>query len=230
MKISCIIADDEPLSQDVLKQYIADTPQLQIYGVFDNAIQAMEFLAGKNVDLMFLDINMPKLSGINLVKSLVNPPLIVFTTAYPQFAVEGFELDAVDYLLKPFSFERFLKAVSKVAEKISMADKSDTGRNYILVKADKKLHRINLDEILYLESAGDYVKIFFTDQMVMVHDTLKNMVLSLPEPKFFRLHRSFLVAVGKISYIEGNQVKIGEVMVPVSPERKEELLRLIQDD
>jgi DNA-binding LytR/AlgR family response regulator len=226
MKITCIIVDDEPLSRDVLHKYIADTPQLELKATLDNAISAVDYLNQNQVDLVFLDINMPKLSGINLVKSLINPPLIVFTTAYPQFAVDGFELDAVDYLLKPFSFERFLKAVNKVSDKLSKTEIPE--QNYLVIKADKKLHRIRQDEILYFESAGDYVKIFFGDQMIVAHETMKNLEQTLPWEMFYRTHRSYIVALDKITFIEGNQLKIAEVMVPVSPDRKEELLGLIQ--
>jgi len=227
MKISCIIVDDEPLSRDVLIKYIADTPQLELRATLDNAIRAMDYLNQNEIDLVFLDINMPKLSGVNLVKSLVNPPLIVFTTAYPQFAVDGFELDAIDYLLKPFSFERFLKAVNKVSDKLSKTEKPE--QNYLVIKADKKLHRIKQDEILYIESAGDYVKIFFDDKMILAHETLKNLDQNLPSERFFRVHRSFIVAIDKIVFIEGNQIKIADTMVPVSPDKKEELLAMIQE-
>jgi len=228
MKISCIIVDDEPLSQDVLKKYIADTPSLTLMASFDNAIDAMEYLNRTKTDLVFLDINMPKLSGINLVKSMVNPPLIVFTTAYPQFAVEGFEMDAVDYLLKPFSFERFLKAVNKVIEKLTGNSGGQTEQKHLIIKADKKLHRIPEDDVLYFESAGDYVKIFFKDQMIITHETMKNLEQNLPSDKFYRVHRSFIVAINKIVFIEGNQLKIAEGMIPVSPDRKDGLLGLIE--
>ena len=227
MKISCIIVDDEPLSRDVLLTYIADTPQLEIKAVMDNAIHAMNYLNQNQIDLVFLDINMPKLSGINLVKSLVNPPLIIFTTAYPQFAIDGFELDAVDYLLKPFSFERFLKSVNKVSEKLSKTEMPE--QKYLVIKADKKLHRIRQDEILYFESAGDYVKIFFKDQIIMAHETMKNLEQTLPSEMFFRTHRSYIVALDKITFIEGNQLKIADVMVPVSLDKKEELLVMIKE-
>jgi len=227
MKISCIIVDDEPLSRDVLLTYIADTPQLEIKAVMDNAIHAMNYLNQNQIDLVFLDINMPKLSGINLVKSLVNPPLIIFTTAYPQFAVEGFELDAIDYLLKPFSFERFLKSVNKVSEKLSKTEMPE--QKYLVIKADKKLHRIRQDEILYFESAGDYVKIFFKDQIIMAHETMKNLEQTLPPEMFFRTHRSYIVALDKITFIEGNQLKIADVMVPVSLDKKEDLLVMIKE-
>ena len=227
MKISCIIVDDEPLSRDVLLTYIADTPQLEIKAVMDNAIHAMNYLNQNQIDLVFLDINMPKLSGINLVKSLVNPPLIIFTTAYPQFAIDGFELDAVDYLLKPFSFERFLKSVNKVSEKLSKTEMPE--QKYLVIKADKKLHRIRQDEILYFESAGDYVKIFFKDQIIMAHETMKNLEQTLPPEMFFRTHRSYIVALDKITFIEGNQLKIADVMVPVSLDKKEELLVMIKE-
>jgi len=227
MKISCIIVDDEPLSRDVLLTYIADTPQLEIKAVMDNAIHAMNYLNQNQIDLVFLDINMPKLSGINLVKSLVNPPLIIFTTAYPQFAIDGFELDAVDYLLKPFSFERFLKSVNKVSEKLSKTEMPE--QKYLVIKADKKLHRIRQDEILYFESAGDYVKIFFKDQIIMAHETMKNLEQTLPSEMFFRTHRSYIVALDKITFIEGNQLKIADVMVPVSLDKKEDLLVMIKE-
>jgi len=228
MKISCIIVDDEPLSQDVLLKYIAEMPQLEVKAVLDNAIHAMDYLNQHEVDVVFLDINMPKLSGVNLVKSLVNPPLIVFTTAYPQFAVEGFELDATDYLLKPFSFERFLKAVNKVSDKLSKMENGKPEQSYLVIKADKKLHRIRQDEIMFIESAGDYVKIFFEGKVIVAHETLKNLERNLPQEQFFRVHRSFIIALNKIVFIEGNQLKIADKMIPVSPDKKGALLGLIQ--
>ena len=230
MKIKCLIVDDEPLSQDVLKKYIEESSLLELMGTSSDAFEANTMLQAHDIQLIFLDINMPKLSGIRFVKTLTDPPLIIFTTAYPQYAIEGFEVDAVDYLVKPFSFERFLKAVNKAIEKINyMQLKNHAGSGFILLKSDKKVYKVNYEDITYLQSFGDYVKVFTSGKCLVVHDTFKNIQEQLPEREFVRVHKSYLIAFGKIQYIEGNQVKIGNELIPVGLNYKEDLAKRLKD-
>lgn len=221
MKIKCLIVDDEPLSQEVIESYVNDTPQLVLVGKCNNAIEAAELLMTQEVDLLFLDINMPRLSGVNFVKSLAKPPHVVFITAYPEFAVEGFEVEAVDYLLKPCSFERFLKAVNKVLAKEAEVGKEAT---FLLVKADKKLHKIDFHHIRYFKSIGDYVKVYTSDKVLITSETLKNIEDQLPASRFIRIHKSFIVSLESIKYLEGNQLRVGEEMLPVGLTFKERVL------
>ncbi len=223
MKIRCLIVDDEPLSREVIEAYVNDTPQLALAGKCSNAIEAAEMLRNEPIDLVFLDINMPKLSGISLVKSLTNPPAVVFITAYPEFAVEGFEVEAVDYLLKPCSFERFLKAVGK-AEVFLKATAKKLEMNYFVVKADKRLHKLAFEEILYFMSIGDYVKVFTKGKVLITNEILRNIEEQLPDSRFIRLHKSYIVSLEAIQYLEGNQVKVGEVMLPVGLTYKDNLM------
>lgn len=221
---SCMIVDDEPLSRDILRKYIAEVKDLDLVTECSDGFEATHQLIQHPVDLIFLDINMPGLTGISLARSLSNAPLIIFTTAYPEFAVEGFELDALDYLVKPYSFERFLKAANKALVKLSSENGSGFPTQKILVKADKKLFALEPASILYIEGQGDYIRIHMENMKLMVHDTIKNFMESLPEDRFMRIHKSWVVNLGKISFIEGNMVRITSELIPVSPALKEELL------
>jgi DNA-binding LytR/AlgR family response regulator len=224
-KVSCIIVDDEPLSRDILKKYTAEVKDLTLLGECRDAFEATHLLNQQKVDLIFLDINMPGLSGISFARSLTKSPDIIFTTAYPEYAVEGFDLNAVDYLVKPYSFERFLKAVNRLREKQSRFPSVSSSNRKMVVKADKKLYSIEFCSILYIEGQGDYIRIHLEDQKLMVHDTMKNFLQSLPPEAFLRIHKSFVVNLDRISYLEGNQVIVGGNAIPVSPAHREELLR-----
>ena len=219
-----MIVDDEPLSRDVLRRYIAQVRDLDLVAECSDGFEATHRLVKQHIDLIFLDINMPGLSGISLARSLSNAPLIIFTTAYPEFAVEGFELDALDYLVKPYSFERFLKAANKALLKLSSENESAFPNQKILVKADKRLFALEPAGILFIEGQGDYIRIHTGEMKLMVHDTLKNFLKSLPGNRFMRVHKSWVVNLEKISFIEGNMVRIGSGVIPVSPSLKEELL------
>ncbi len=221
---TCMIVDDEPLSRDILRKYIAELKDLDLVSECSDGFEATQRLAQHPVDLIFLDINMPGLTGISLARSLSSAPLIIFTTAYPEFAVEGFELNALDYLVKPYSFERFLKAANKALVKLSSENESGFPTQKILVKADKKLFALEPASILYIEGQGDYIRIHMENMKLMVHDTIKNFMESLPEDRFMRIHKSWVVNLGKISFIEGNMVRITSELIPVSPALKEELL------
>jgi len=228
MTVNCIIVDDEPVSQDILKKYIADTPALNLLQVCNNAFEASEALMQHKTDLIFMDINMPKLSGMKFYKSLNKPPYVIFTTAYPEFAAEGFEVDAIDYLLKPFPFDRFIKAVNRAIERITKPERKTTSAEYILLKADKKLHRVNLSDISHLEALGDYVKVFYIDTFILVHDTLQRLLDQLPKNDFIRIHKSYVISTGNISYVEGNQVRIGEREIPIGQTYRDNFLELFK--
>lgn len=221
---TCIIIDDEPLSRDVLRKYIGEVTDLEIVAECSDAIEATHQLNKTRIDILFLDINMPGLSGISFARSLSVSPLIIFTTAYPEYAVEGFELDATDYLVKPYSFERFLKAVNRALERLRENRSAEGPGGKILVKADKKLYAVLFSEILFIEGQGDYIRIHTNQLKLMVHDTIKNFLESLPSEEFMRIHKSFVVNLKQIEFIEGNQVSIGEQTIPASPANRDELL------
>ncbi|HCT31235.1 MAG TPA: DNA-binding response regulator [Bacteroidales bacterium] len=228
MKVNCIIVDDEPASREILEKYVADCPSLNLVGICKNAFEASEVISNNNVQLIFLDINMPKLSGIKFYKSLTNPPFVIFTTAYPEFAVEGFEVNAIDYLLKPFPFERFLKAVNKAIDILKSKSNNEHADEYILFKSDKKIHRVDINEIYYLEAVGDYVKVFFNEKSIMVHDTFQNLLNQLPNNLFVRIHKSHAIAIKRIDTIEGNMVKINGKSIPIGQTYRTEFMSLIK--
>jgi two-component system, LytTR family, response regulator LytT len=218
MNISCLIIDDEPSSQNVLKSFIHKIDYLQLEQVCNNALEALEYLKSNTVDLLFLDINMPQLSGIDFYKSLKNPPKVIFTTAYSAHALEGFEVDAIDYLLKPFSFQRFVKAVSKVK------NLQDDKIEHILIKSDKKLHQIKIEEIYFIEGLGDYIKVHLKNNFLITYKSLKMMHNSLPKSIFIQVHKSFIINKNKLDYIEGNLAIVNSNKIPLGQKYKKEFL------
>ena len=224
--ISCLIVDDEPLSRDVLRAFVNDHPELELAGEAKDALDAMSLLNTKSVDLLLLDINMPKLSGINFYKTLNQKPLVVFTTAYPEFAVEGFELNAVDYLMKPIAFERFFQAIEKVKEKLGKGEVSHEVSDYIMLKADKKMYRTQFEDILFCEALGDY-DVHVKDKVLIVTTTMKKLISELPESQFIRTHKSYIINKSRFEYIEGNQIKIGDQMVAIGQSYRERLLKAL---
>jgi len=220
-----MIIDDEPLSRDVLRKYIGELKDLNLVAECKDAFEATDHLSREQVDLLFLDINMPGLSGISFARSLTVSPLIIFTTAYPEFAVEGFELNALDYLVKPFSFERFLKAVNRARERLQEINTNGDVNRKIVLKADKKIYAIDFSHIKFIEGQGDYIKVHADDKMLVVHHTIKSILESLPEEDFMRIHKSYVVNLKCIEFIEGNQIRIGAHTIPVSPPNREKLIR-----
>jgi DNA-binding LytR/AlgR family response regulator len=228
--LSCIIVDDEPLSRDVLEKYVSATPLLSLSGSFSDAFGAMAMIRDHRIGLVFLDINMPRLSGISMVKAMEKPPLIIFTTAYPEYAIEGFELDVVDYLVKPFSYERFLKAVNKAFDRLpAKTDVREARNSFIVVKSDKKIYKIEYDALYYVQSAGDYLKLVTQEQVIIIHDTMKNMETSLPDDLFVRIHKSFLINLKHVKYVEGNEVNTGKEKLLVGASYKERFLKRLAD-
>ena len=213
MTIRCLIVDDEPSSQSVLKNFVSIVDYLDLVAVSNNAIEAMTVLKKESVDLIFLDVNMPKISGLSFYKSLQNPPLVIFTTAYSEHAIEAFNVSAVDYLLKPFSFDRFLTATNKALDALTVSENSTKSMS-ILVKADKKLHKIETSTISHIEAYGDYVKIYLADRFIVTNNTFKNILASLPG-NFIQVHKSFAVNIQKASAVEGNLILISSYKIPI---------------
>ena len=211
MKTRCIIIDDEPLAINVIKNYLKEFNDIELINTFSNAIEALSFLKNHTIDLIFLDINMPVLNGLNFIKSLEKKPLIIITTSYQEFAVESYELDVLDYLIKPIPFPRFVKSINKVFRLLSFKKNvyNANDRAHIFVKIDKKkMKKIYLDEILVIESLKDYLKINTLTNKHIIHQTLSSFTNQLPESNFIRIHRSFTIAIDKIETIEGNSVEI----------------------
>lgn len=221
MKLNCVIIDDEPLSQDVLEDFVKACPELKLVAICNDALEAGAVLKRESVDLLFLDINMPRLSGIGFIKSLKEPPLVVLVTAYPEYAIEGFEIEALDYLLKPVAFSRFRTAVNRALERFLAKEEKEV--KHLMVRANKKNYRINFNEIIYLEAKGDYVRFVTEERALMVHGTLKEFLEQLPSNQFERIHKSYVISLGKVVYLEGNQVKLGEYKLPVSLSYKDVL-------
>ncbi|HZY82137.1 MAG TPA: response regulator transcription factor [Cyclobacteriaceae bacterium] len=209
-KVSCMIVEDEPVSQELLRKYIADFPALELVSVCSNAIEAGEELRKHRVDLLFLDINMPRLSGTDFYATLINPPAVIFTTAYPEFAVNGFELNAIDYLVKPFPFERFVKAVGKFMEL-----RKSGSDGYIILQADKKTHKVNYADIDHIEAMGDYARVRLGENVLVVHQTLQKLCDQLPPSIFKRIHKSFIISMNKLEYVEGNMAVVAGQKIPI---------------
>lgn len=224
MKIlNCIIIDDEPLARKGLQSYCSDISFLNVVGVCKNALQANDVLQQQKVDLLFLDINMPIVSGLDWLKSLASSPLVIMTTAYPQYALESFSYEVIDYLVKPISFERFLQAVNKAYR----LKKSSGDEQVFFVKSDKSLKKIKSNEILFVEAMQNYVKIVTTSETVITHSTLKQLRENLPEQFFVQTHKSYLVSKAQVSEITGNQILIGTHKIPISVRLKKEVLQQI---
>ncbi|MGI8583327.1 MAG: LytR/AlgR family response regulator transcription factor [Chitinophagaceae bacterium] len=221
--IKCLIVDDEPLARDVIRRYIEKVPMLQLVGECGNAIDALMLLQNEAVDLIFLDIQMPQLTGTEFAKALRNAPKIIFTTAFKEYAIDGFELNAIDYLLKPIPFDRFLRAITKAYPQTSVDinlqqtaitnKKNNSG--FIFLKADRKMIKVTLDDILYIESARDYLKVFTHDNSIITRQTISSIEAMLSEDEFIRIHRSFIVSVKKISSFTHDRIEIGNKELPI---------------
>jgi DNA-binding LytR/AlgR family response regulator len=215
--------EDEPAAQSILAHNINLTPGLVCCGIFPDAMSAQAYLDSNKTDLIFLDINLPEMSGVSFLRSLIHPPLVIFTTAYPQYAIEGFDLEIVDFLLKPFSFERFSKAVNKAKERFQAVLKPPVSQK-ITVKADRRIYQIEVDDILFIEACGDYVSIQLPGKKLVVHGTLKSWEERLDGDLFQKVHRTNLVNLRKIDHLEGNLIYMGSYKVPFSDTYKPNLL------
>lgn len=242
--LNVLIVDDEPLALDVLETYVGQMPDLNLAKRCSNALEANEALKAHQIDLMFLDIQMPQLTGIDFVKTLIHPPMIVFTTAYPNYAIQGFDLNVLDYLLKPISLERFMKAVNKALEQAELTSRDhiplgtpastpqNDGLDFFFVKADKKLVKVNFEDIIYIEGLKDYVIIRLLNGRVITLQTMKSLEDRLPKGRFKRIHRSYIIAMDKIMAIEGNMIEVMEKerpkLLPIGKNYRDDLLELIE--
>lgn len=227
MKLRTIAIDDEPLALRLVGDYIGKTPFLELIGSFDNPLDAIEFLSSQPVDLVFVDIQMPDLTGIEFVRSLENAPKIIFTTAYEKYALEGFKLNAIDYLLKPFSYEEFLKAAQKARKQAELESSApqliEANNQFLFLKSEYKIRRINFNDILYIEGLKDYIKVYTTseDKPVLSLNSIKSLEQKLPEDRFMRVHRSFIVNLDRIETIERSRIIFGKTYIPVSDQYKD---------
>lgn len=228
--LRCILADDEPIARQILENYIQDVPNLQLVASCRNAFEVLEILQKEPIDVLFLDINMPKLSGISLLKTLGYKPEVIITTAYPEYAIEGFELSVADYLLKPFSLERFLQAVAKVKKQKVESEPviyiGESTEKSIFVKSEKKIVKLNFDNITHVEAYGNYIKVY-TDKMILVSQTLSDFLKKLPKD-FIRVHKSYIINFKHLKLIDGNQIILenNEKLMIGKSYRKELLLRI----
>lgn len=233
MKIKSVIIDDEPLARKGLKEYIADVDFLELSGEFENPLKAADLIGRGEVQLIFLDIQMPKISGIDFLKTLANAPPVIFTTAYPHHAVEGFELNALDYLVKPVSFDRFFKAALKAREYYEIREKNVAEMNknspagYFFIKADNKLIKLDYNDILYVEALQNYVVIHTKERKYITYLTFKSVEEYLPAERFLKTHKSFIVATDKIESIEGNNIRIQTHDIPISRNLKDEVMEIL---
>ena len=230
--IKCIIVDDEPLAIEIMESYVQKVDQLELKGSFRNAVSAFSFLQSNPVDLIFLDIQMPKLTGIDFLKTLKNPPKVIFTTAYRDYALDGFELEIVDYLLKPIPFDRFLKAVGRVIQQPLQAPVkntvvSESPDQPLFFKVDKKMVKVNMNDILYIESIKDYVKVKTKDKEIITQQKIGYLEESLPKHIFLRIHRSFIAAINKIESYSASEIEIGKIQLPIGRNYKNEVQKVL---
>jgi len=222
--IHCMIVDDELSSQKVLQHFISKTEVLHLKHTSNHPKDAFKYLQlHTDIDVLFLDINMPQQTGLDFYKSLKNPPEVIFTTAYPQYAVDGFEVNAVDYLLKPFAYERFITAVGKVLTKKSGAPKTD----FIILKENKSLHRVLINSILYVEAYGDYVKVYTKNTTIITHSTFKKLIERLPKT-FLRVHKSFSINMDKLQQLSGNTILLDHYKIPIGQTYKTNILKALK--
>ena len=230
---NCLIVDDEPPARELLKRYIQNLPMLRLVGECSNALQVIPFLHANPVDILFLDIRMPQLNGLQLVSTLSNPPKIIFTTAYAEYALESYDLQAADYLLKPVKFERFVKAVNRAIPYLAAAQAvaeppAAAEENFLYFRADRKMVKVILKEVLYVESLKDYVKIITIDGQVITKYSMAALEAMLPGTGFLRIHRSFIIATDKLTSYTNSHVNLGSIELPVGKMYQHEVFRRLQ--
>ena len=226
MKLKCIITDDEPIARKGLQSYVERINFLELVGVCEDAIQLNNQLKSQQADLLFLDIEMPYMTGIELLNSLSNPPKVIITSAYAEYAIKGYDLEVSDYLLKPISFDRFLKAVNKVYDQL-ISSQTPVVQDYLFVKISLKLEKIRFNDMRFIEGVENYVAIYTSDGKIITHTTLRTILQKLPPERFVQVHKSYLVNIDKIDSIEGNLLGIGKNKIPLSRTYKETALEII---
>ncbi|MFY0630676.1 MAG: response regulator transcription factor [Flavobacteriaceae bacterium] len=230
-KVKCIVVDDEPVAREIIRSFIAKVGNIELVATCKNASEALDVLNKQQIDLLFLDINMPEISGLSLAKSIHHKIKVIFTTAYREYAVEGFDLQVVDYLLKPISFDRFLKAVQKYFDLHASKETSikhlevEEKNDFIFVRSDRKMVKVRFDDILYVESLSDYVKIYSKEGPVVTRETISNVESKLPNRKFLRTHRSYIVSIQRISSYTNEYVELDKKAIPISRSYKENVLK-----
>jgi DNA-binding LytR/AlgR family response regulator len=229
--IKCIIVEDETLAQNVIQSHLQKTEQFELVGICSNALEAKEALNKQDVDLIFLDIQLPGMTGLNFLRNMQNPPLVVLTTAYSEYALESYEFNVIDYLLKPISFERFSKTINKIVEGklLNSVSKENekTFRDHIFIKSNNKFFKVNFSEIIYIEGMKDYLKIHTTDYKLVTHQTLSEMEKILPEKQFIRVHKSYIISLAHIKSIYGNNIEMNKASVPIGINYKERVMQLL---
>ena len=233
MKIRCLIVDDEPIAIKIIHSYIDKIPNTEVIAECKNALEANHVLKSKSIDLIFLDINMPEISGIEFLKTLSNPPRVIITTAYREFAVEGFELDVIDYLVKPISFERFLKAINRFSPQENITfptgtngDKETTNK-YLYLNEGRKVHKVNLNDILFVEGMKDYIRVHLRNKKITIKEYIGKIEEKLPSQKFLRIHKSYIVAINEIDSFTANTVEVGNKELPIGRTYKRTVLALL---
>jgi len=233
-KIRCVIVDDEPPAREVLRRYIEQLPMLELVGECPNAIDAIRMLQQNPVDLLFLDIRMPQLNGNELLKVVRNPPPVIFTTAHAEYALEGYDLDVLDYLLKPIRFDRFIKAVNKIIQLNGLRSLETTApveeekkESFVYFRCDRKMVRVMLSDIIYIESMKDYVKIFTSEGMLMTKQSITSVEAMLPERDFIRAHRSYIVSLDKIKTFTNEIIGVGKAEIPIGKLFRNHVIKLL---
>jgi DNA-binding LytR/AlgR family response regulator len=230
--IRCIIIEDERLAQDVIKAHLQKTDRFTLVGVYRTAPEAREALENEEVDLIFLDIQLPGMTGLNFLRSLTNPPLVVFTTAYPEYALESYEFNVIDYLLKPVSYERFSKTVEKIMDgkifKTPVKETKSFNQEHIFIRSNSKFFRVGFLDIIYIQGMKDYLKIHTPEHIIITHQTMAEMENILPADRFIRIHKSYIVAFPRIRAVFGNSVEMEKDLLPIGPNYKERLMSLVQ--
>ena len=235
MKIKCIIIDDEPLAAEVIQTHLNEFSNMELVGVFNNPIEALSMMENTSIDAIFLDINMPKMNGLEFIRSIGPKTNFIITTAYREYAVESFDLDVLDYLVKPIPFARFLKSINKLSQKVHAEVKDDHSKEskekfFIFLKVNKKLVKVKFEDILYIESLKDYIKVFTKIENYLVHKSLTGITEELPKDLFLRIHRSFTIALDKIKEVEGNTVQINNKRIPIGRKYLIHAKSIILDD
>jgi DNA-binding LytR/AlgR family response regulator len=223
-QLKCVVVDDEPMAREILSSYIEKTPNLQLVKSCKDASEALMFMQENSADVFFLDINMPEITGVSLAKIIKNKAKIIFTTAYRDYAIEGFNLNVIDYLLKPFSFERFMEAVAKVSIK-----EITSSKDFIFVRADRKMIKVNFSSILYIESLSDYVKIYTKEQTIVTRENISTLSNTLPKILFLRIHRSFIISIQQITSYTNEFIELNDKALPISRSYKESVLQKLAD-
>jgi two-component system LytT family response regulator len=229
--IKCIIVEDETLAQDVIQSHLQQIGQMELVGVYRNAPEAMEALRTKEVDVMFLDIRLPGMTGLNMLRALPDPPLVVLTTAYAEYALESYEFNVIDYLLKPISFERFARAVNKILDgrlyTPAAKEQEHSAAAHIFIRSNSKFFKVNFTEIIYVQAMKDYLRIHTSDYSLVTHQTMNDLEKLLPARQFLRVHKSYIIALAHIKAIYGNSVELGKVTIPIGIHYKENVMGLI---